>query len=103
MFIDKMNYSPRVLSYLTLHVIKNGKCMYDTNKKHLRLNIDKFIAVKSLSPTDKPLEWQKKLTTGKNFKWNDQQKKNYFMFQLNEDGAKRMSLVMRKRRRQHKL
>ena len=48
--------------------------------------------MKSLSPSDKPLDLQKKLIAAK-VKWNDTQKKNYFMFQLNDAGSKRMSMV----------
>lgn len=93
MFIDKMNYSPNVAKFLTLHVYKNGKCMYARQSEMQVLTV--HLAVKSLSPTDKPLDLQKKLIAAK-VKWNDQQKKNYFMFQLNDAGAKRMSMVCTK-------
>lgn len=57
--------------------------------------------MKSLSPTDRPLDVQKKLIAAK-MKWNDQQKKNYFMFQLNDEGAKRMSMVCKQKQRNGK-
>lgn len=48
--------------------------------------------MKVLAPEDKPLELQKKLLAAK-VKWNDTVKKNYFMFQLNDEGSKRLTQV----------